>query len=79
MERNDILIKIQQIFVTIFDNNNILVTEDTSFDEIEEWSSLSHTLLIVDIEEVFGLELTQKEILAYPNIGAMIDNIIVRL
>lgn len=79
MRRNDILMKFQQIFATILDNDNISIKEDTNFDKIENWSSLLHILLIVDIEKEFGLKLTQKEILAYPTIGEMIDKIIDRL
>jgi acyl carrier protein len=72
MNQNEILEKVQEIFRDVFDNETIKVTSDTKAEDIEEWDSLSHIQLIVEIEKVFSLKLTSKEILSWDNVGEMI-------
>lgn len=72
MERIDILEKVQDIFRDVLDNENIVLTDETTADDIEEWDSLSHIQLIVSIEKIFRIKFTSKEILSWNNIGEMI-------
>lgn len=49
MEKTEILVKVQDIFRDVLDNEEIVLNNDTSADDIEEWDSLSHIQLIVAI------------------------------
>ena len=51
MEKTEILVKVQDIFRDVLDNEEIVLNNDTSADDIEEWDSLSHIQLIVAIEK----------------------------
>lgn len=42
MEKTEILVKVQDIFRDVLDNEEIVLNNDTSADDIEEWDSLSH-------------------------------------
>lgn len=75
MEKKEILLKVQEIFQDVFDNDEIEVTNDTAAEDIEEWDSLSHIQLIVAIEKAFGIKLTAHEIMSWDNVGEMIDAI----
>lgn len=75
MERNEILQKLNEIFRDVLDNEDIVLTEDSCADDIEEWDSLSHVQLIVAIEKNLGIKFTSKEILSWNNVGQMIDSI----
>lgn len=75
MSKNEILAKLQNIFCDVFDNDDIELTIDTVAEDIEEWDSLAHVQLIKEIEAVFGIKLTSKEILNWDNVGEMIDSI----
>ena len=64
MKKNELLIRLQEIFRDVFDN-----------EDIEEWDSLAHIQLIKELESVFGIKLTSKEILSWDNVGEMVDAI----
>ena len=54
MEREDIFSKLNEIFEDVLDlDETPNLTDETSADDIEEWDSLSHILLIVAIEKAF--------------------------
>ncbi len=75
MEQQEILAKVQDIFRDVLENDSIVLTLQTTADEIEEWDSLSHIQLIVAIEKAFKIKFTSKEILSWNNVGEMIDSI----
>mgnify|MGYP000553663243 CR=1 FL=1 len=71
MDREIIMEKIQDIFRDVFDDEELIVADSTSSDDIEEWDSLSHIQLVVAVEKAFGLKLTSKEILSWEDVGEM--------
>lgn len=73
MEKTEILEKVQEIFRDVLDNEDIVLSNDTTADDIDEWDSLSHIQLIVNIEKSFKIKFTSKEILSWKNVGEMID------
>jgi len=79
MDRTIIMEKIQDIFRDVFDDEELIVTDSTSSDDIEEWDSLSHIQLVVAIEKVFGLKFISKEILSWEDVGEMADAIQAKL
>lgn len=79
MDRKIIMEKIQDIFRDVFDDEELVVEDSTSSDDIEEWDSLSHIQLVVAVEKTFGLKLTSKEILSWEDVGEMADAIHAKL
>lgn len=79
MDRKIIMEKIQDIFRDVFDDEELVVEDSTSSDDIEEWDSLSHIQLVVAVEKAFGLKLTSKEILSWEDVGEMADAIHAKL
>ena len=73
MEKNQILAEVQEIFREVLDNEEIVLANETTADDIEEWDSLTHIQLIVAIEKHFKIKFTSKEILSWQNVGEMID------
>lgn len=45
------------------------VTEDTIASRVPGWDSLSHTLLLLRIEDRFGIELPADEVFDLANVG----------
>ena len=50
-----------------------VVTRDTTAADIDGWDSLSHSMLIMNVEEEFGLELPLDELFALDNVGELLD------
>lgn len=75
MNKNDILIKLNEVFCDVFDNKDIVITEETVAEDIEEWDSLAHIQLAKELEKEFGIKLTAKEIMSWDNVGEMVDSI----
>ena len=73
MDKNQILEEVQEIFRDVLDNEDIVLADETTAEDIEEWDSLSHIQLIVAIEKHFKVKFTSKEILSWKNVGEMID------
>ena len=73
MEKNQIMEEVQEIFRDVLDNEDIVLANETTAEDIEEWDSLSHIQLIVAIEKHFKVKFTSKEILSWKNVGEMID------
>ena len=61
MERNEIFEKLTVIFRDVMDNDEIVLEENTTAEDIEEWDSLAHVQLIEKIEGVFGVKFSAKE------------------
>lgn len=73
MKREDILKKMEEIFVDVLDLDEIELNEDTTADDIDEWDSLSHIQLIVAIEKGFGIKLTAREVKELADVGEMVS------
>jgi len=73
MDRNQILEKLNGIFRNELDNDQLVISEATKADDVEEWDSLSHIQLIVAIEKAFKIRFSSAEIQKWKNVGEMID------
>lgn len=76
MTHEEILEKLTGIFHEELDNEDIVLSRETTADDIEEWDSLSHIQLIVAVEKAFKIRFTSSEIQSWNNVGEMIDCIL---
>ena len=72
MERIKILAEINDIFTDTLDNDDVIINEDTTANDVEEWDSLTHIQLVVAIEKKFKVRFTSSEIQSWANVGEMI-------
>jgi len=61
------------VFRRVFDNETITITDETTADDIEEWDSLAHINLIMEIEAGFDIKFTVDDIMDLKNVGEMIE------
>lgn len=72
MSREDIVLKITEIFREIFDDETIVIEDAMTADDVEEWDSLSHIDMICMVEEEFNVKFITKEISNLNNVGEFI-------
>lgn len=77
--RQDIMQKVTDIFREVFDDDELIITDETNSDDIEDWDSLEHIALIVSMEKEFNLKFDIKEVNKLSNVGEMIDLILSKL
>ena len=73
MDKQDFLEQVQDVFRDVLDNETIVLSNTTTSADIDEWDSLAHIQLIVAIEKHFKIKFTSKEMLAWENVGEMVD------
>lgn len=73
MENTEILKKVNEIFIDILDNEDIVLTLETTASNVEDWDSLNHIQLVVAIEKQFKIRFTSTEIQSWKNVGEMVD------
>ena len=79
MEIEQILKTVNQVFIDVLDNEDIVLDMGTMAVDIEEWDSLSHIGLIVTIEKRMKIKFTTAEIQSWNNIGDMCNLIYSKL
>lgn len=79
MKNEEIYEKINEVFQEIFDDESILVSEETTSDDIEDWDSLEHINLVVAIEKRFGIKFNMEEVNRFKNVGEMANLIAERI
>lgn len=65
----DILEELQLIFRSVFENERIELTEQTSANEIHNWDSMHHVNLMAKIEAHFGFEFDFDDLISMQNAG----------
>lgn len=69
MELIAILATINQIFIDLFDDNSIVLTELSDTSDVEAWDSLNHIQVITAIEKHFKIRFELNDLLNFQNIG----------
>ncbi len=72
----EVLNKLNEIFSDLFDMEDIVISRDTTASDVNGWDSLMHITLVSEVEDVFNIKFTMKQILEMQNVGEMIDLII---
>lgn len=67
--------RLNDIFREVFDDDTLQITPEMTANDVDGWDSLSHINLIIAIESEFNIRFSQKELLAYKNIGDLLNGI----
>ena len=73
MERIEIMSQVETIFRTVLQNESVVLTDETTAEDVPGWDSLTHVVLISEIEKHFGIRFAIREMLSWKTVGKMID------
>lgn len=60
---------IQTVMRDVFGDDSIVITKDTTADDIDEWDSMNNVRLIVALEQELNIRLPLKEINGLKSVG----------
>lgn len=75
MNRNEIIEKLTAIFHEVFSDNTIVLRDDITASDVENWDSLTHMIMITKVEEVFGIRFKLRELNKLKNVGDLCNTI----
>lgn len=65
--------QVQEVFRDELELDDLVLEDETTADDVEEWDSLSHVQLVVALEKSFNIKFTSREILSWDNVGDLVD------
>ena len=68
---NELHARLTDIFREVFENDSLVLRDDMTADEVENWDSLTHIDLIVAIEKEFKIRFTTGEVTGLKNVGEL--------
>ena len=57
----------------MFDDKDLIVTNDTTANDIEDWDSLEHINLVSAVEREFDIKFTMAQVRGMKNVGEMVE------
>jgi acyl carrier protein len=73
MEKKEIVSKLTSIFRRVFSNDSLEITNELTANDVDNWDSLTHMLLITEIEESYSIKFKLKDLNKMKNAGDMIN------
>ena len=73
MERNEIITKLRTLLVTILKHENFEMKDELSAADVAGWDSLTHMVIITEIEKSFQVKFKLKELNKLNNLGNLIE------
>ncbi len=69
----DVKQTLNSVFRRVFDNDGITIFDEMTANDVQEWDSLAHINLIMEIEAEYNVKFTVDDIVDLKNVGEMIQ------
>lgn len=79
MNRTEIIEKLTTVFHEVFNDNTIVLSDEMTAKDVENWDSLTHMLMITKVEEVFDIKFKLKDLNKLKMVGDLINTIETKL
>jgi acyl carrier protein len=70
---NPTMEKINEVFRSVFDDDDITVGRETTAAEVEGWDSIMHVTLLLNIEKAFGMKFSSSAVASLKSVGDLAD------
>ena len=72
----DLMQNLNIVFQDTFDDDTLKVSPETTAQEIEGWDSLNHVVLVLAVEQTFGVRFSSAEVDSMKTVGDLHDLIL---
>ena len=73
MERNDILARVQEVFREELELDDLVLSDETTADDVEEWDSLSILSIIATLSEKYNISLSSEDIKKVRTVSDLVE------
>ena len=75
MNSEEIIAKVREAFIKVLDHENFELTETTTADDVDGWESITHMMIISEVEKQFGIKFKLMDLMNMNNVGDLIKTI----
>ena len=75
ISQDQILEKLTSIFRDLLDDEEIILTRESTAQDIEEWDSLNQIKIILECENIFQVIFRARDIRNLKNVGEMVEHL----
>jgi acyl carrier protein len=75
MEQTEIYEKLTAIFRDVFFEDDLVLSPETTAEDVDGWDSLTHIRLILAVSKGFGVKFSASEVGNLKNVGEFVDMI----
>jgi acyl carrier protein len=79
VDRLTVIDQLNVLFEEVIDAGPVCLSDATVPTDVDGWDSLNHIQLVVAMEKHFDIRFTSEEILAWQNVGEVIDCILAKV
>jgi len=76
MDADAVFVRLKRLIADFFGADEHALTRESSAADVDGWDSIGHTMLILDIERAFDIQLTDQAAAQVNNIGELADLIV---
>ena len=70
---SDTLKQLNEVFLDVFDDDELTVNQETTAHDVQGWDSLMHVTLMLSVEKALGVKFTSAEVASLKNVGELVD------
>lgn len=75
MTHSEIMARLGEVFRDVFDEDGIVLSDETTAADIDGWDSIMHITLIGEVESAFSVHFSMKQVMQLQNVGELADAI----
>ena len=73
MTREEVYERLQNVFRDVFDDESIVLHDEPTANDIEDWDSFEHINLVVSVQDEFSFKIPMGKVVTMKNVGEMVD------
>ena len=75
MNKEEILVTIKESFFRVLEHNNFELNEMTTAKDVDGWESITHLLIMNDVEKSFNIKFKLMDLMSMENVGDLINTV----
>lgn len=72
MTKEEIKLKVKESFIKILEHDNFELMEETTAHDVDGWESVTHMMIITEIEQSFGIKFKLMDLMNMNNVGDLL-------